>query len=86
VLEADTAAVLLLDQSASQLVATGVPLLVGGTVIGVLHVGSLSGRPFGQQDADLLQHATSPAPATWAGTGTTCSPSQKEDLASSSGT
>src|SRR5690242_20016783 len=108
VLQADTAAVLLLDQSASQLVATaasgiedevrqgvriplgtgfagrvaatrepvilaevnhatvrnpllvergiksmlGVPLLVGGMVIGVLHVGSLSGRPFGQQDAE----------------------------------
>jgi sigma-B regulation protein RsbU (phosphoserine phosphatase) len=113
VLGADTAAVLLLDQSASQLVATaasgieeevrqgvrvplgagfagrvaasrepvilthvdhttvrnpllvdrgiksllGVPLLVGGKVIGVLHVGSLSGRPFGQQDAELLQLA-----------------------------
>jgi serine phosphatase RsbU (regulator of sigma subunit) len=113
VLQADTAAVLLLDQSASQLVATaasgiedevrqgvriplgtgfagrvaatrepviltevnhatvrnpllvergiksmlGVPLLVGGMVIGVLHVGSLSGRPFGQQDAELLQLA-----------------------------
>jgi phosphoserine phosphatase RsbU/P len=113
VLRADTAAVLLLDQSASQLVATaasgieeevrqgvriplgegfagriaasrepvilstvdhttvrnpllvdrgirsllGVPLLAGGKVIGVLHVGSLSGRPFGQQDAELLQLA-----------------------------
>ena len=113
VLQADTAAVLLLDQSAGQLVATaasgieeevrqgvriplgagfagrvaasrepvilttvdhttvrnpllvdrgiksllGVPLLVGGNVIGVLHVGSLSGRPFGQQDAELLQLA-----------------------------
>jgi phosphoserine phosphatase RsbU/P len=113
VLRADTAAVLLLDQSASRLVATaasgieeevrqgvrvplgagfagrvaasrepvilthvdhttvrnpllvdrgiksllGVPLLVGGKVIGVLHVGSLSGRPFGQQDAELLQLA-----------------------------
>jgi sigma-B regulation protein RsbU (phosphoserine phosphatase) len=113
VLGADTAAVLLLDQSASQLVATaasgieeevrqgvrvplgagfagrvaasrepvilthvdhttvrnpllvdrgiksllGVPLLVAGKVIGVLHVGSLSGRPFGQQDAELLQLA-----------------------------
>jgi phosphoserine phosphatase RsbU/P len=113
VLRADTAAVLLLDQSASQLVATaasgieeevrqgvriplgagfagrvaasgepfilnqvdhttvrnpllvdrgiksllGVPLLVGGKVIGVLHVGSLSGRAFGQQDAELLQLA-----------------------------
>jgi len=113
VLEADTAAVLLLDRPAGQLVATaasgieeevrqgvriplgtgfagrvaesrepviltrvdhttvrnpllvdrgirsllGVPLLVGGNVIGVLHVGSLSGRPFGQQDAELLQLA-----------------------------
>jgi serine phosphatase RsbU (regulator of sigma subunit) len=113
VLHADTAAVLLLDRSASQLVATaasgieeevrqgvriplgegfagriaasrepvilstvdhttvrnpllvdrgirsllGVPLLAGGKVIGVLHVGSLSGRPFGQEDAELLQLA-----------------------------
>lgn len=113
VLQADTAAVLLLDRSASQLVATaasgiedevlqgvrvplgkgfagrvaasqepviltrvdsstvrnpllvdrgiksllGVPLFAGGKVIGVLHVGSLSGRPFGQQDAELLQLA-----------------------------
>jgi serine phosphatase RsbU (regulator of sigma subunit) len=113
VLQADTAAVLLLDKPAGQLVATaasgieeevrqgvriplgtgfagrvaasrqpvilthvdhttvrnpllvdrgiksllGVPLLVGGKVIGVLHVGSLSGRPFGQQDAELLQLA-----------------------------
>ena len=113
VLQADTAAVLLLDGSAGQLVATaasgieeevrqgvriplgagfagrvaasrepvilatvdhttvrnpllvdrgiksllGVPLLVGGNVIGVLHVGSLSGRRFGQQDVELLQLA-----------------------------
>jgi sigma-B regulation protein RsbU (phosphoserine phosphatase) len=113
VLQADTAAVLLLDQSASQLIATaasgiedevrqgvriplgtgfagrvaasrkpvtltevnhatvrnpllvergiktmlGVPLLAGGAVIGVLHVGSLSDRIFGQQDAELLQLA-----------------------------
>jgi serine phosphatase RsbU (regulator of sigma subunit) len=113
VLQADTAAVLLLDKPAGQLVATaasgieeevrqcvriplgtgfagrvaasrqpvilthvdhttvrnpllvdrgiksllGVPLLVGGKVIGVLHVGSLSGRPFGQQDVELLQLA-----------------------------
>jgi serine phosphatase RsbU (regulator of sigma subunit) len=34
-----------------------VPLLVGGRVIGVLHVGSLSGRPFEQQDVELLQLA-----------------------------
>jgi sigma-B regulation protein RsbU (phosphoserine phosphatase) len=113
VLQADTAAVLLLDRSAGQLVATaasgieeevrqgvriplgagfagrvaasrepvilttvdhttvrnpllvdrgirsllGVPLLVGGNVIGVIHVGSLSGRPFGQEDTELLQLA-----------------------------
>jgi phosphoserine phosphatase RsbU/P len=113
VLQADTAAVLLLDKPAGQLVATaasgieeevrqgvriplgtgfagriaasrepvilttvdhttvrnpllvdrgirsllGVPLLAGGNVIGVLHVGSLSGRQFGQRDAELLQLA-----------------------------
>jgi sigma-B regulation protein RsbU (phosphoserine phosphatase) len=113
VLQADTAAVLLLDRSAGQLVATaasgieeevrqgvrvpmgagfagrvaasgepvilntvdhttvrnpllvdrgiksllGVPLFAGGKVIGVLHVGSLSGRPFGRRDAVLLQLA-----------------------------
>jgi serine phosphatase RsbU (regulator of sigma subunit) len=32
-------------------------LFVGGKVIGVLHVGSLSGRPFNEQDAELLQLA-----------------------------
>lgn len=113
VLHADTATVLLLDPSASQLVATaaigieeevrqgtrvplgagfagrvaaarepvilttvdhttvrnpllvdrgirsllGVPLFAGGQVIGVLHVGSFNGRPFGQQDVELLQLA-----------------------------
>ncbi len=113
VLQADTAAVLLLDQSASQLVATaasgieeevrqgvriplgagfagrvassgepvilatvdhttvrnpllvdrgiksllGVPLLAGGKVIGVLHVGSLEGRSFSHQDTELLRLA-----------------------------
>ena len=113
VLQADTAAVLLLDASASQLVATaasgieeevtqgvriplgtgfagrvaaskepiiltqvdhttvrnpllvhrgirsllGVPLLAGGRVIGVLHVGSLSGRSFQPEDVELLQLA-----------------------------
>ena len=113
VLQADTAAVLLLDEPAGQLVATaasgieeevrqgvriplgsgfagriaasrepvilttvdhttvrnpllvdrgirsllGVPLLAGGNVIGVLHVGSLSGRMFGERDAELLQLA-----------------------------
>jgi len=35
----------------------GVPLLAGGHVIGVLHVGSLSGRQFTPEDADLLQLA-----------------------------
>jgi phosphoserine phosphatase RsbU/P len=35
----------------------GVPLFAGGTVIGVLHVGSLSGRRFSQEDVDLLQLA-----------------------------
>ena len=113
VLDADTAAVLLLDRSAKQLVATaangieeevrqgvripigagfagrvaasrepvilnqvnhatvrnpllvergirsllGVPLYAGGRVIGVLHVGSLSGRHFTSEDAALLQLA-----------------------------
>lgn len=113
VLGADTAAVLLLDRSARQLVATaasgieeevrqgvrvplgagfagriaataepvildrvdsttvrnqllvdrgiqtllGVPMFAGGTVIGVLHVGSVSGRTFGAEDAELLQLA-----------------------------
>jgi phosphoserine phosphatase RsbU/P len=113
VLHADTATVLLLDRSASQLVATaasgieeevrqgtrvplgagfagriaasrepvilttvdhttvlnpllvdrgirsllGVPLFAGGKVIGVLHVGSLHDRPFGQEDVELLQLA-----------------------------
>ncbi len=112
-LRADTAAVLLLDQSASQLVATaasgigeevvqgariplgtgfagrvaatgepviltevsartvsnpllwdrgirsllGVPLFAGGKVIGVMHVGSLTGRQFTREDTDLLQLA-----------------------------
>jgi sigma-B regulation protein RsbU (phosphoserine phosphatase) len=112
-LQADTAAVLLLDHSARQLVATaasgigeevvqgaripfgtgfagrvaataepviltdvndatvsnpllvdrgirsllGVPLFAGGKVIGVMHVGSLSGRRFSREDAELLQLA-----------------------------
>jgi anti-sigma regulatory factor (Ser/Thr protein kinase) len=33
----------------------GVPLVAGGAVIGVLHVGTLHGRPFGPEDAELLQ-------------------------------
>ena len=35
----------------------GAPLLSGGTVIGVLHVGTLDGRVFTSQDSDLLQLA-----------------------------
>ena len=112
-LQADTAAVLLLDRSSRQLVATaasgigeevvqgariplgtgfagrvaatgepvilaevnattvsnpllwdrgirsllGVPLFAGGKVIGVMHVGSLTGRRFGGEDVELLQLA-----------------------------
>src|SRR5262249_19677117 len=37
---------LLVDRGIRSLL--GVPLFAGGKVIGVLHVGSLSGRPFGQ--------------------------------------
>jgi sigma-B regulation protein RsbU (phosphoserine phosphatase) len=33
----------------------GVPLLAGERVIGVLHVGRIEERPFGEQDAELLQ-------------------------------
>jgi putative methionine-R-sulfoxide reductase with GAF domain len=33
----------------------GVPLLAGGTVLGVLHVGTLTARMFTEQDAQLLQ-------------------------------
>jgi len=33
----------------------GVPLLAGGAVLGVLHVGTLTPRPFTEQDAQLLQ-------------------------------
>ena len=35
----------------------GAPLLAAGTVIGVLHVGTLDGRVFTSQDSDLLQLA-----------------------------
>jgi serine phosphatase RsbU (regulator of sigma subunit)/anti-sigma regulatory factor (Ser/Thr protein kinase) len=35
----------------------GVPLLVEGSVIGVLHVGTLARREFSDEDADLLQRA-----------------------------
>jgi sigma-B regulation protein RsbU (phosphoserine phosphatase) len=46
---------LLIDRGIKSLL--GVPLLAGGQVIGVLHVGSLSGRPFTTEDAELLQMA-----------------------------
>jgi serine phosphatase RsbU (regulator of sigma subunit) len=46
---------LLIDRGIRSLL--GVPLLVGGKVIGVMHVGSLSERSFGQQDTELLQLA-----------------------------
>jgi phosphoserine phosphatase RsbU/P len=41
----------------------GVPLLVAGNVIGVLHVGSLTPRTFTTEDADLLQLAADRAAA-----------------------
>ena len=41
----------------------GVPLLVSGNVIGVLHVGSLTPRKFTTEDADLLQLAADRAAA-----------------------
>ena len=41
----------------------GVPLLVSGNVIGVLHVGSLTPRKFTAADADLLQLAADRAAA-----------------------
>ena len=46
---------LLVDRGIKSLL--GVPLFAAGKVIGVLHVGSLEGRPFGQQDSELLQMA-----------------------------
>ena len=36
----------------------GVPLFADGEVIGVLHVGSVTGRSFGTDDAELLQLAS----------------------------
>jgi phosphoserine phosphatase RsbU/P len=119
ILQADTAAALLLDPSAGQLVATaaagleeevrqgvripvgrgfagriaaerqpvildhvdhstvlnpillekgiralmGVPLIAGGKVIGVLHVGSLTGRTFTSEDIELLELAADRAAA-----------------------
>jgi phosphoserine phosphatase RsbU/P len=52
---------LLVDRGIRSLL--GVPLFAGGRVIGVLHVGSLSGRPFGADDAQLLQLAADRAAA-----------------------
>jgi sigma-B regulation protein RsbU (phosphoserine phosphatase) len=46
---------LLVDRGIQSLL--GVPLLVAGQVIGVLHVGSLTGRQFGPEDVELLQLA-----------------------------
>lgn len=46
---------LLVDRGIKSLL--GVPLFAGGKVIGVLHVGSLTGRRFTADDADLLQLA-----------------------------
>jgi sigma-B regulation protein RsbU (phosphoserine phosphatase) len=42
----------------------GAPLLAGGTVIGVLHVGTLDGRVFTSEDSDLLQLAADRAALT----------------------
>jgi phosphoserine phosphatase RsbU/P len=39
----------------------GVPLAIGGTMLGVLHVGSLTGRRFTPQDTELLQLAANRA-------------------------
>jgi len=41
----------------------GVPMVAGGRVIGVMHVGSLTPRTFTSQDADLLQLAADRAAA-----------------------
>jgi PAS domain S-box-containing protein len=46
---------LLIDKGLKSLL--GVPLLAEGEVIGVLHVGTLSRREFGEQDVQLLQLA-----------------------------
>jgi serine phosphatase RsbU (regulator of sigma subunit) len=46
---------LLVDRGLHSLL--GVPLLAGGQVIGVLHVGSVTGRHFGPEDIELLQLA-----------------------------
>jgi serine phosphatase RsbU (regulator of sigma subunit) len=41
----------------------GVPMIVGGRVVGVMHVGSLTGRRFAAEDAELLQLAADRAAA-----------------------
>jgi phosphoserine phosphatase RsbU/P len=46
---------ILLDKGIRSLV--GVPMVAGGRVIGVMHVGSLAGRQFNAEDARLLQFA-----------------------------
>jgi sigma-B regulation protein RsbU (phosphoserine phosphatase) len=52
---------ILLDKGIRSLM--GVPLVVGREVIGVLHIGSLSGREFTADDTDLLQLAADRAAA-----------------------
>jgi sigma-B regulation protein RsbU (phosphoserine phosphatase) len=52
---------ILLDKGIRSLI--GVPLIAGGRVIGVLHVGSLTGRKFNDHDARLLQLAADRAAA-----------------------
>jgi phosphoserine phosphatase RsbU/P len=42
----------------------GVPMVAGGRVIGVMHVGSLTGRQFNAEDAQLLQLAADRAAMT----------------------
>jgi len=46
---------ILLDKGIQSLL--GVPLVAGGRVLGVVHVGSLAGRVFTSHDAELLQLA-----------------------------
>ncbi len=46
---------ILLDKGIRSMI--GVPMVAGGRVIGVMHVGSLTGRQFNAEDAELLQLA-----------------------------
>ncbi|WP_067904875.1 PP2C family protein-serine/threonine phosphatase [Actinomadura chibensis] len=39
----------------------GVPLISEGTLVGVMHVGTVTPRRFGAEDVELLQHAATPA-------------------------